>query len=323
LSKTKYKYNPDTLSYDEVEVTWGTRLKKLSFHLVSGVVFSIILILLSYSTIKRWGRQEAERDLNIDKLELEEFNKKVAFAQEVLEDIEKRDTEIYRALFNADPYPDYKRIAGTGGNPNKYKNIEGTRHEDLIIKVSEKIEQLEKSLVAQSRSFDEVVSLVKRKEEMLKCIPSIQPISNKDLTRLASGFGMRMHPVHRILKMHTGLDFTASIGTNIYATGDGVVVRADSEMSGYGKLVIIDHGFGYETRYAHCHEYKVKVGQKVKKGDVIALLGNTGVSTGPHVHYEVRKNGNPVDPVHYFFNDLTPEEYEKVIEIASRPTSSM
>ncbi|MCT4581453.1 MAG: M23 family metallopeptidase [Flavobacteriales bacterium] len=323
MSKTKYKYNPDTLSYDEVEVTWGTRLKKLSFHLVSGVVFSIILILLSYSTIKRWGRQEAERDLNIDKLELEEFNKKVAFAQEVLEDIEKRDTEIYRALFNADPYPDYKRIAGTGGNPNKYKNIEGTRHEDLIIKVSEKIEQLEKSLVAQSRSFDEVVSLVKRKEEMLKCIPSIQPISNKDLTRLASGFGMRMHPVHRILKMHTGLDFTASIGTNIYATGDGVVVRADSEMSGYGKLVIIDHGFGYETRYAHCHEYKVKVGQKVKKGDVIALLGNTGVSTGPHVHYEVRKNGNPVDPVHYFFNDLTPEEYEKVIEIASRPTSSM
>lgn len=323
MPKTKYKYNPETLSYDELEVTWGSRLKKLSFHLVSGVVFSVILILLSYSTIKRWGREEAQHDLTINKLEIEEFNKKVIFAEEVLKDIEKRDTEIYRALFNADPYPTYKRIAGTGGNPNKFKNIEGVEHEELIKDVSNKIEQLEKSLVAQSRSFDEIVELVKRKEEMLRCIPSIQPISNKDLTRLASGFGMRMHPVHKILKMHAGLDFTANIGTNIYSTGDGVVKRADSEMSGYGKLVIIDHGFGYETRYAHCSAYKVKVGQKVKKGDVIALLGNTGVSTGPHVHYEVRKNGEPVDPVHYFFNDLTPEEYQKVIEIASRPTSSM
>lgn len=323
MSKTKYKYNPDTLSYDEVEVTWGTRLKKLSFHLVSGVVFSVILILLSYSTIKRWGREDAERELELMRLDYEEKSKQLALDFQVLEDIEKRDTEIYRALFNADPYPTYKRIAGTGGNPNKFKGYEGLKHDSLIINVSKQIEQFEKSLVAQSRSFDEIVELVKRKEEMLKCIPSIQPISNKDLTRLASGFGMRMHPVHKILKMHAGLDFTASIGTNIYATGDGVVKRADSEMSGYGKLVIIDHGFGYETRYAHCHEYKVKVGQKVKKGDVIALLGNTGVSTGPHVHYEVRKNGEPVDPVHYFFNDLTPEEYQKVIEIASRPTSSM
>lgn len=323
MSKTKYKYNPDTLNYDEVEVTWKTRLRKLSFHLISGIVFSVILILLSYSTIKQWGRVEAERDLELMKLDFEEKSKQLALDIEVLKDIEKRDTEIYRALFNADPYPAYKRKAGTGGNPNKYKKYKGLKHDSLIIKVSDQIEQLEKKLVAQSRSFDEIVSLVKRKGEMLRCIPSIQPISNKDLRRLASGFGMRMHPVHKILKMHAGVDFSGSIGTNIYATGDGVVVRADDEMSGYGKLVIIDHGFGYETRYAHCSDYKVKVGDKVKRGDLIALLGNTGVSTGPHVHYEVRKNGEAIDPVHYFFNDLTPEEYHKVIEIASRPTSSM
>lgn len=323
MSKTKYKYNPSTLSYDEVEVTWKNRLKKISFHLISGLVFSLVLIGFSYSTIKRWGRQEAEREITINGLEFSEIDEKILFAEEVLKDIEKRDTEIYRALFNADPYPVYKRVAGTGGNPDKYKGLEGLTHEDLIVKVKKGIEQLEKGLVAQSKSFDEVISLVKRKEEMLRCIPSIQPISNKDLTRLASGFGMRMHPVHHILKMHAGLDFTANRGTNIYSTGDGVVKKADNQMSGYGNLVIIDHGFGYETRYAHCQEFKVKVGQKVKRGDVIALLGNTGVSTGPHVHYEVRKNGSPVDPVHYFFNDLTPEEYAKVIEIASRPTSSL
>ncbi len=269
------------------------------------------------------GHKELAEDLETTKIELEETKKEIDLALSVLKDIEKRDTEIYRALFNAEPYPLYKRRGGTGGNPNLYKKYEGLTHSDLIIETDKKIHQLEKSLVAQSHSFDEVVNLVKQKEKMLRCIPSIQPISNKDLTRLASGFGMRMHPVHHILKMHAGLDFTGNIGTKIYATGDGVVIRADNEMSGYGNLVIIDHGFGYETRYAHCDRFNVKVGQKVKRGEVIAFLGNTGVSTGPHVHYEVRKNGKAVNPVHYFFNDLTPEEYEKVIEIASRPTSSL
>lgn len=320
MSKTKYKYNPDTLSYDEVEVTWRNRLKKLSFHLISGVVFSLILIVFSYSTIKRWGRQEAEQELGLMGLDYEEVSKRLTLDLDVLNNIEKRDTEIYRALFNADPYPAYKRNVVEGSD---LKSYEGLTYDSLISQVSTQLAQLEKGLVAQSKSFDEVVSLVKRKEEMLRCIPSIQPISNKDLTRLASGFGMRMHPVHHILKMHAGLDFTANRGTNIYSTGDGVVKKADSQMSGYGNLVIIDHGFGYETRYAHCQEFKVKVGQKVKRGDIIALLGNTGVSTGPHVHYEVRKNGTPVNPVHYLFNDLTPDEYAKVIEIASRPTSSL
>jgi len=323
LSKIKYKYNPSTLSYDEVDNSWRSKLKKISYHLISGLVFSVIIIMLSYSTIKKRGKNEGARELSIIKLELEEAKKKLEFDLKVLADIEKRDTEIYRALFNADPYPVYKRKLGTGGNANKFKNIEGLTHEYLIRETSTLVAQFETALVAQSKSFDEIVSLVKRKEEMLRCIPSIQPISNKDLTRLASGFGMRMHPVHGILKMHAGLDFTGNIGVNIYSTGDGTVIRADSEMRGYGNLVIIDHGFGYETRYAHCSAFKVKVGQKVKRGELIALLGNTGVSTGPHVHYEVRKNGIPVDPVHYLFNDLTPDEYQKVIEIASRPTSSM
>lgn len=322
MSKIKFKYNPESLNYEEVELTWKDHLRKISYHTVSAIVFTIIVVALLFPYIKNIGVKEAEVDINSTKEELIDFLSQLNEIEIVLEESQNRDDNIYRAIFEADPYPQHKRGLGTGGNPSKYEKYKNIAHSELVIQIAKKIEIVEKKLVAQSRSFDEVAALVKTKGEMLHSIPSIQPISNADLTRLASGYGMRMHPIYKIMKLHAGLDFTAKRGTEIYAAGDGVVEKADW-MSGYGQIVIIDHGFGYKTRYAHCSKYNVKAGQKVKRGDIIAFVGNTGASVGPHLHYEVRKNGEAINPINFFFNDLSPEEYEKVIEISSKPTQSM
>ncbi|MBL4703406.1 MAG: M23 family metallopeptidase [Flavobacteriales bacterium] len=331
MARTKYKYNPETLAYEEVELSIKDKLLKISYFAITGVVVGVIAVFAFASWIQTWNDDDmAAKYANLKK-ELEDIKEIVYFDNTVLAHLQETDDKIYRSIYEAEPIPSYKRNFGTGGNPKKYDQYKGYDHSDLVIEIRSKLEEVEKKMVVQSESYDELKELVKTKKEMLACIPSIQPISNKDLTRLASGFGFRMHPIHKIQKMHTGIDFTADSGTDIYATGNAVIERAD-RMSGYGQVVIIDHGFGHKSLYAHCSAYKCKVGQKVRKGDVIALVGSTGVSTGPHVHYEVRKrmkgeNGRmtykPVNPVNYFFNDLSPEEYERVIEISSRPTQSM
>ena len=322
LAKKKYKYNPDSLNYEEVELTFIDKLKKISYYFVAAIVFSVILLALSYNQVKHYIEKDILKENQLVHSEIKKFNTDLNEIFIVLEDIQNRDDKIYRSIFNTDPYPEYKRKLGTGGNPMKYKKFEGLKHEDLIIEISKKIETIESKLVAQSRSFDEVISLTKNKEKMLRSIPSIQPISNKDLTRIASGFGYRMHPIYKILKMHAGIDFTAPTGTEIYSTGDGVVEKC-GWMSGYGNCVVIDHGYDYKTRYAHSSKLNCKKGQKIKRGDVIAFVGSTGLSTGPHLHYEVLKNNKAINPANYFFKDLSPEEYDKVIEISSRPTQSM
>ncbi len=322
MSKAKYKYNPNTLSYDQVTLTWKDHLKKVSFHLITGVVFTVIILLLSFNWIKEQGVKEGVLENEKTMLSLNAYLERLNSIEEFAQEMQERDDNIYRVIFGADPYDASKRELGTGGNPQLYKDLENLDHGDLAKQIAIKVAGLEKQLVAQSYSFDEVIELAKNKEKMLQSIPSIQPISNKDLTHIASGFGMRMHPVLKIMRMHAGIDFTADIGTDIFATGDGVIEKAEW-MNGYGNIVIIDHGFGYKSRYAHCSEYKCKVGQKIKRGDVIALVGNTGLSSGPHVHYEVHFKGNAVNPVNYFFNDLSAEEYEKVIEISSQPTQSL
>jgi len=322
LSKTKFKYNPESLSYEEVELGWKDYFRKISYFTISAIVFTTIVVALLYPYIKNQGIKEAQLDIDSTKEELIIFMSQLEEIEIVLGESQNRDDNIYRAIFEADPYPQHKRGLGTGGNPTKFDKYKNIAHSELVIEIAKKIESIEKKLVAQSRSYDEVVELIKTKGEMLHSIPSIQPINNADLTRLASGFGMRMHPIYKIMKLHAGLDFTAKSGTEIYAAGDGLVEKADW-MSGYGQIVIIDHGFGYKTRYAHCSKYNVKPGQKVKRGDVIAFVGNTGASVGAHLHYEVRKNGVAINPVNFFFNDLSPEEYEKVIEISSKPTQSM
>jgi murein DD-endopeptidase MepM/ murein hydrolase activator NlpD len=289
---------------------------------MSATVVSVLLLFFSYNFIKERGRKEAQLNNEQTEAKLNEFLAREQNLSTVLSEMQDRDDNIYRTIFGADPYPSYKRELGTGGNQKKYAAMQDLAHGDLVVEISKKLDILEKRIVAQSMSFDSVVNMAKNKEKLLQSIPSIQPISNADLTRIASGYGYRMHPIYKIMKMHTGMDFTADIGTPIFATGDAIVEKAET-MSGYGQIVVLDHGFGYKTRYAHVSKYKCKPGEKVKRGDIIALVGNTGASVGPHLHYEVFYKGNHVNPVNFFFNDLSPEEFDQVITISSRPTQSM
>ncbi len=322
MKNINYKYNPDTLEYEEVKLTLWDRTKKLSYYLIASVVFSFLILSIAFYNIRNYIQKEAAKENQSLRQEISSFNKDLNLILEVLGDIQLRDDNIYRAIFETDPYPDYKRQLGTGGNSMKYKKYENMEYGDLVIEISKKIELIEKKLASQSKSFDEVFDLTKEKQKMIKSIPSIQPVSNRDLTRIASGFGLRMHPIYKIIKMHKGMDFTAPIGTEIYATGDGVVEKV-GWVGGYGKTIMINHGFGYKTRYAHCSKYNCRKGQKVKRGDLIGFVGNTGQSSGPHLHYEVFKNNRQINPVNFFFNDLSPEEYDKVIEISSRPNQSL
>ena len=322
MKNINYKYNPDTLEYEEVKLTLWDRTKKLSYYLIASVVFSFLILSIAFYNIRNYIQKEAAKENQSLRQEISSFNKDLSLILEVLGDIQLRDDNIYRAIFETDPYPDYKRQLGTGGNSMKYKKYENMEYGDLVIEISKKIELIEKKLASQSKSFDEVFDLTKEKQKMIKSIPSIQPVSNRDLTRIASGFGLRMHPIYKIIKMHKGMDFTAPIGTEIYATGDGIVEKV-GWVGGYGRTIMINHGFGYKTRYAHCSKYKCRKGQKVKRGDLIGFVGNTGQSSGPHLHYEVFKNNRQINPVNFFFNDLSPEEYDKVIEISSRPNQSL
>ncbi|MEC7062622.1 MAG: M23 family metallopeptidase [Bacteroidota bacterium] len=322
MKNINYKYNPDTLEYEEVKLTLWDRTKKLSYYLIASVVFSFLILSIAFYNIRNFIQKEAAKENQSLRQEISSFNKDLSLILEVLGDIQLRDDNIYRAIFETDPYPDYKRQLGTGGNSMKYKKYENMEYGDLVIEISKKIELIEKKLASQSKSFDEVFDLTKEKQKMIKSIPSIQPVSNRDLTRIASGFGLRMHPIYKIIKMHKGMDFTAPIGTEIYATGDGIVEKV-GWVGGYGRTIMINHGFGYKTRYAHCSKYNCRKGQKVKRGDLIGFVGNTGQSSGPHLHYEVFKNNRQINPVNFFFNDLSPEEYDKVIEISSRPNQSL
>ena len=322
MKNKNYKYNPETLNYEEVNLSLWDKFKKLSYYLIASIVFSFLILSIAFYNIRSYIQEEAAKENQSLRQEITSFNKDLNLILEVLGDIQLRDDNIYRAIFETDPYPDHKRQLGTGGNSMKYKKYENMEYGDLVIEISKKIELIEKKLASQSKSFDQVFDLTKEKQKMIKSIPSIQPVSNRDLTRIASGFGLRMHPIYKILKMHKGMDFTAPIGTEIYATGDGIVERV-GWVGGYGKTIMINHGFGYKTRYAHCSKYKCRKGQKVKRGDLIGFVGNTGQSTGPHLHYEVFKNKKQINPVNFFFNDLSPEEYDKVIEISSRPTQSL
>jgi murein DD-endopeptidase MepM/ murein hydrolase activator NlpD len=242
-------------------------------------------------------------------------------ATNVLADIQRRDDEIYRVIFEAEPIAKEIREAGFGG-VNRYKKLEGYKNSELVVESAQKIDQISKQLYIQSKSYDEVFKLAKSKEKMIAAITAIQPIPNKNLKRMASGYGMRMHPIHKIWKKHTGMDFSAERGTEIYSTGDGIVVSAKKERRGYGYHIIVDHGYGYKTLYGHMEKFNVIRGQKVKRGEVIGYVGNTGTSVAPHLHYEVIRNGNKINPINFYFNDLSPEEYDQMIHISSQSNQS-
>ncbi|MCL1821337.1 MAG: M23 family metallopeptidase [Prolixibacteraceae bacterium] len=283
----------------------------------SSLVFSVIIIFLivnNYETPKAKSvmheNQRMASQIKLMKKDMEDIDR-------ALEDIQQRDDNIYRVIFESEPIPSSVRKAGFGG-VNKYAHLENMSNSDLIISTARKLDVLSKQVYVQSQSYDELLGLALSKEKMLASIPAIQPISNKDLKRTSSGWGYRIHPIYKVNKFHYGMDFTASEGTEIYVTGDGTVQDVVDTRSGFGKHVVVSHGYGYATLYAHLYKFNVRPGQKVKRGEVIGYTGNTGTSSAPHLHYEVHKNGSPVNPQHYYhLDDLTPEEYEKMIAISS------
>ncbi len=322
LAKVRYQYNESSLSYEKVKVTPWRRLLNFLWFMTASFFFGG-LIYIGFNVIYDSPK---EKQLIAEKEELllqyELLNNKLDQTSIILADLENRDDNIYRTIFEAEPIPDNLRKAGIGGI-NRYKNLEKFKGEaDIVISTTKKLDRLSKQLYIQSKSFDEIYKLAKQKKELLASIPAIQPVSNKDLTRMASGYGMRIDPHYKTPAFHEGMDFTAPTGTPIYATGDGVIARADNRSRGYGNHVRIDHGFGYLTLYAHMSEIAAKPGQKVSRGEIIGYVGNTGKSSGPHLHYEVHKNNRPINPINFYFSDLSPEEYDLMIKLSSQENQS-
>jgi murein DD-endopeptidase MepM/ murein hydrolase activator NlpD len=321
MSKIKYRFDTKSLTYQRAKLTTKEILLKLFSYVATGLVFSTAVIVFAYEFLDSPKEKKLERENKQLQFQYELLNKRVDLLNSVLDDIQRRDDDIYRIIFEAEPIPANIRKAGFGG-VNKYKDLEGFDNAALVVETTKKLDKISKQLYIQSKSFDEVFKMAKNKSEMLASIPAIQPVSNKDLNRLASGFGYRTHPIYKIAHMHTGLDFSAPTGTDIYATGNGTVVAVERELRGYGNHVVIDHGYGYQTLYAHMSSFNVRVGHKVKRGDVIGHVGSTGTSTAPHVHYEVIKNGQKINPINFFYNDLTPEDFAKMIEISTQANQS-
>ena len=315
MGKTKYRFNPETLSFDKIERNLRSLISKILGYLSTGVASGLIffVIFLQFFDSPETKRLKRQNQQLLSQYNL--MNKDLEKISGVLEDIQYRDDNIYRAIFEAEPIPPTVRKAGFGGT-NRYLNLESMDNSELIINTAKKLDIISKQTYIQSKSLDDVVKMAMNREKMLANMPSIMPISNKDLKQTASGWGMRIHPIYRIPRFHYGMDFTAPTGSDVFSTGNGIVKEVGRE-SGYGNIVVIDHGFGYETLYGHLHRSNVKLGQKVNRGDIIGFVGNTGASTAPHLHYEVIKNGQKVNPQNYYFQDLTPDEYEKMIEISS------
>lgn len=314
--KEKFVFNTHTLSYEKAVVSWGTRIFRVFAFICASIVFSLAISSLAYTFIDSPKEKILKNELNAMKDRYAILNSEVQRLNEVLDELHYRDGNIYRVLFESDPIPSEVWQAGAGG-VNRYRNLEKYDNGELMKSLSIKVDKLRRQMAIQSKSYDQIAELIQNREQMLSSLPSIQPVTNKDLTRLASGFGMRMDPVYKIPKFHEGMDFTAPIGTEVYVTGDGVVETVEYSYSGYGNQVVVNHGYGYKTRYAHLSKFKVKVGQKLKRGDLVGLVGNTGKSTGPHLHYEVIKGGNAVNPVYYYYNDLKDDMFAKMLEKSS------
>ncbi len=324
MSKVKYYYDPDTLSYRPIEFTNKKLISNVVLFILASFVFGLssLLILLNSDWINTPAEISQKRALENYELQFEILSKKLNQIEAVVENIEERDNNIYRVYFEASPIPEEQRRAGFGG-VNRYKNLEGYDNSDLIINTTKRLDVLSKQTVVQSRSLDEIERLAANKAELIEAIPSIQPIKNQDLTRMASGYGYRTDPFTKKRRFHYGMDFTARRGTPIYATGNGVVKRADNRSSGYGKHIRIDHGFGYVSLYAHLSKYNVRRGQRVKRGDIIGYVGNTGRSVGPHLHYEIFKDKKKINPLNFYYGNLSQKEFDALLTQSRLENQSM
>ena len=318
MTKAKFRFNPETLEYERVSSNyWGIAAKVFGF-LSLAVVIALVSAVVA---LDGNNTDEIQHELSQQEIQVKLLKDKSLAMQERLDDLAKMDDDVYREIFGADPISDDIRKAGTGG-VDKYTALEQLSRGENLAELHTKLDNMSAQYKVQEDSYNKLIKMAKNKSAMLASIPAIQPIPNKNLRRIASGFGYRVDPIYKTRKMHKGMDFTAPRGTKIYATGDAVVKIVKHARWGYGSHIVLDHGYGYTTLYGHMSRTKVKRGQKIKRGQLIGLVGSTGKSTGPHLHYEVRKNGTAVNPVGYFYNDLTSEQYEEILKISSNPNQS-
>jgi murein DD-endopeptidase MepM/ murein hydrolase activator NlpD len=319
--KEKFKFNPESLKYDRIEFNTSDRLLRVLAYLGGSLILAFLYILIFSQFFGTPTERKLKRENHQLVSQFEVMTKKLEQIQAVVTDLEERDDNLYRTIFEAEPISNSIRIQGVGG-VDRYANLEGFDYSNLVINTAKELDALTKRIYIQSKSYDDLIKMAKNKDVMLASIPAIMPISNKDLKRTASGWGWRIHPIYKTRKFHYGMDFTAPTGTEIYSTGDGKVIQVKKSRRGYGNKIVIDHGFGYRTLYGHLSRFNVKRGQKVKRGDVIGYVGSTGLSTAPHLHYEVQQNGKKVNPLNYYNNDLTAEEYERMIELSANSGQS-
>ena len=323
MSNSKFYYDPKTLSFEKVRKSWLQRILRF-FGFVSASLLTATLIIWAFlSFFDSPKEKKLKEELEAMKLQYEFLAKELDDVNLVLNEMADRDDNIYRVIFAAEPIPKEVRLMGIGGdNGSRYRQFDKLETKDLIVHVTEKVKFMQRRIAQQSKSYDEIAGLAQRKNELIATIPAIQPVANKDLKRISSGFGWRTDPHYKTKKFHAGLDFSAPVGTPIYATGDGVIEKAIQRRyntkAGLGNFVKIKHVYGYQTLYGHMSKVVVRKGQKVKRGQIIGYVGNTGKSTAAHLHYEVVRNGKKVNPVDFFYNDLSPEQYAKVIEMASK-----
>ena len=321
MKKIKYYYNTHTLRYEKLETPLRVQLLRVFGFIATSIVTAFIIVSIAYRYFPS-ANEKRLADMNADLQEdYQLLGNQITQLQQQMQELEARDNNVYRSIFESSPIPDSARLKQMEKN-KEVKLVQSMGDNYLVKSMTAQLNNLSLRVAYQQKSYMEIGNMVKDKQKLLAAIPAIQPVNNKDLTRIGSGFGYRIDPVYKVTKFHAGLDFTSPQGTPIYATADGVVKEAGYNEGGYGNHVIINHGYGYETLYGHMYRIKAKVGNHVKRGEVIGYVGNTGKSTGPHCHYEVHRIGQHVDPVYYFYNDLSPEQYDRLLKLAAASNQS-
>jgi len=322
MKKIKYFFNTHTLRFEKVEVPLRVRLLQTFGFIAASIVTGVIIVIVMFQYIDSPKEKLLRQQNQAYKESYSVLQERVKQLELQMNELENRDNDVYRSIFEADPIPDSARVKAMEAK-KEVQLIQNLSNSDLLESMVGQLNNLSLRMAYQTKSFTEITDMVKNKEKLLKAIPAIQPVSNKNLNRVASGFGYRVDPLYKDYRLHAGLDFAAPSGTPIYATADGVVQAAGFNTDGYGNKVVINHGYGYQTLYGHMVRVKAKVGQRVTRGEVIGYIGSTGKSTGPHCHYEVIKRGTKVDPVYYFYNDLTPAQFDRILKAAATNKQSL
>lgn len=322
MKKIKYYYNTHSLRYEKLVTPLRVKLLRVLGFIASSLVTALIMISVAFKYLDSPKEKLLRRQYESMRENYDVLNTHVQQMKQQMSELEKRDNDVYRAIFEASPIPDSAR-AKAMEKQKELSLVQGMNPTGLFGSIAANINNLTRRIAFQDKSFTEIQGFVTNKEVLLASTPAIQPVSNKDLNRIASGFGFRIDPVYKTVKMHAGLDFAAPQGTPIYATADGIVTLAGNTGDGYGNHVVINHGYGYETLYGHMYKVKARKGRRVKRGEIIGYVGSTGKSTGPHCHYEVHKNDRPLDPVYFFYNDLTPEQFDRLLKMAAASNQSL